>query len=142
MGRDSRLPRTLPFNGFSRGLPIIGEPKPPEPAAAAGKWHYHVPVLVQRDGRVEADSFQVAFPQKMGGAEYYGTVREYERRLVAAELKADTRVARLLRTLRLRSAVRLRVVPLQPVLLGFVDDPKPEAAPEPAAPASDEGGAA
>lgn len=137
MGRESRTPRSpLSFGG--RGLPIIGETKPEPQAPPTGKWHYHVPVLVQRAGcAVEADAFSVGFKQQMDGPTYYAIVARYERELVAREMSADTWWARLLRRLRLRAPASLRVVPLQPVQLGFVPDTPAAPAEAPATPAEE-----
>jgi len=146
MGRASRTPRTLPFDGFSRGVPIVGQSKPAEPQAPTkGTYHYHFPLLVLSGGKLSAESFEAGFPEKLDGATFYGIVREHERRRVAAEMARPRGfVERALMALRLKRAAPRELVPLQPVFLGFVaaEEPKPETADAPAAEPEPEGVAA
>jgi hypothetical protein len=107
--------RTQPVNGFSRGLPM----RKPEPAASpAGRYYYHIPVLVQRDGRaLEADSLEVNFPAPMVGASYVGIVRRYQAEQYPAPVPSW--FGRVLVALRLRKPAAV-LIPLTPNYLGFV----------------------
>lgn len=68
--------------GFSRGVPIIGQPKPEEPPA--GVYCYQVPVLVLRDGEpLTADSVEFRFTRPLDGAAYKAMPGE-----IAAHMKA------------------------------------------------------
>lgn len=99
---NGRGGRTLPFPGFSRGLPIVGaRPEmPPE-----GRYYYHVPILISRPGApLEADSYEANFPLPIEGVQLLALVRDIEASLkgAAPDLAAP------------------RVVPLTPFLLGFI----------------------
>jgi hypothetical protein len=62
------MKRSLPFPGFSRGIPIVGQAPDAPPA---GLYYYQVPVLVMRDGQsLTADSLEFRFPQPLEGLRF------------------------------------------------------------------------
>jgi hypothetical protein len=95
MGRSNG--RTVPFPGFSRGVPIVGA-KPEAPPA--GRHYYQVPALIQRPEKpLEAESFEAWFPAPMNGV-YFKTLEDDVRKSLG---DPDA-----------------KVVLLAPVFLGFV----------------------
>lgn len=96
------MKRTPPFPGFSRGIPIIGQPQPKPGAPPPGAYYYQVPALIQRPGAaLEIETYEVRLPQPMEGVRFTALQRQ-----VADELAGD--------------GPRPKVVLLAPYFLGFV----------------------
>lgn len=94
--------RTPPFPGFSRGIPIVGQPRPDAPPA--GAYFYQVPALIQRAGApLAADSFEVRLPTPMVGTQFKRLEGEIAASLAGVE-----------------GAPAPKVVLLAPFFLGFV----------------------
>ena len=61
------MARTPPFNGFSRGIPIVGQSQKPP----AGAYFYEVPALIRREGQpLDADSYEVRVPAPLEGVRF------------------------------------------------------------------------
>ncbi len=121
--------RTPPSKGFSRGMPIqrIEAQTPP-----AGTHYYHVPVLITRAGwPLEATSFEMSGPEKIDGAKFITTVRQYEADVRRHDSENPPRGTGVTSWWRPERGVA-NVVALAPVYLGFVPDAT-EAAPAPEA---------
>jgi len=120
--------RTLAFKGFSRGAKASAFKAP-------GRHYYHVPLLVTRNGRIEATSFEANFTEQINGHLFMGIVRRYQRENYTP--KPLKWLGRLLVKLRMRSEPTMAsVVALAPYYLGFVPEEPAEApaSTEPAAP--------
>lgn len=103
----SRNGRTVPFPGFSRGVPIVGQPMPQ--AAPEGKYFYNVVALIRRDGHpLDAMDYEANFPLPMNGVHFMALRAE-----IANQIKAER-----------PDLPEPRVMLLAPQLLGFV--PKEE----------------
>ena len=58
----------MPFPGFSRGVPIVGQ-RPPEPPP--GRYFYQVAVLVMREGQpLSAESLEIQLSKPLDGFDY------------------------------------------------------------------------
>ena len=103
--------RTLPFPGFSRGVPIIGQQQPPEPAK--GLYFYQLPVLIARPGApLDADTFEIKLSMPMTGVHIKQLTAEITEQ-VAAKTPDEPKP---------------KVILLQPIMLGFVPEDAVEAA--------------
>lgn len=98
-----KMRRTPPFQGFSRGIPIVGERAT---APLPGRYFYEVPCLIQWPGQpLEAESFEFGFAGPMEGVRFKTVPESVREALMAREHGKEGAP---------------RVVALAPVFLGFV----------------------
>lgn len=98
------MKRTIPFPGFSRGVPIIGDNgKAPEPPK--GRYYYQIAVLIKsNDQPLDCESYEVYFPHQMTGADLKSIAP-----MIHASMKE-----------RAPDAPTPKVVPISTFFLGFV----------------------
>lgn len=105
---SNRNGRTLPFKGFSRGvpvagLPIIGERRPDAPPE--GGYFYQVNVFIRREGQpLDMDSVEVKLPAPIEGMTFKGLQEQ-----IAGDIRA-----------RDPEGPPATVILQQPIFLGFI----------------------